>query len=105
MQEFANWAQRLGRMLLGLDVRVSIYRKHALDFSAAYGRGGRLSINLARMGIAWTSWPVDPGYAIALLVHEYAHEHESNHLAEAYHDELCHLAAKLALMDPKEVRP
>lgn len=33
----------------------------------------------------------------ALAIHEIAHEKESNHLSEAYHDELCRLAGKLAV--------
>jgi hypothetical protein len=83
------FAEHLGEELLTSKPFVRIVR--APNFGACYG-GGRLDLSLQRLGHKWFGGTIDR--IISLLLHEYAHEHESNHLAEQFHKEVERLAGK-----------
>lgn len=93
MQRIVDYVKALGPKLLKRSVSVQIASDIAWPFNATYGDGG-LIFNLGRLGHAFfNSGPtveVD-----RLIIHEFGHEFESNHLSEEYHDALCKLGAKL----------
>lgn len=105
---FAAWTRNLCEKLVGRQVGVRLFADARLDFEAYWktDRGvlGSMSPspcfnwNLTGPGLeAFEFWKAgNPIAAIGTIVHECAHEKESNHLSESYHDELCRLAGFLA---------
>lgn len=68
-------------------------------FAACYGKRldrGELDLNQQRLGHAWFEAKNVEGW-IDLLLHEFGHYYESNHLSEAYYDGLTQLGARLAV--------
>ena len=63
-------------------------------FSACYAPGA-LDLNLRRLGHLWFR-PLALSGWIELLIHEFAHYYESNHLSSLYYDALCRMGARLA---------
>src|ERR1043166_2538484 len=58
---------------------------------------GLLTLNLGRLGHSWfNQGPCED--VDELLVHEFAHEVESNHLSEKFHKAICRVAADLCAL-------
>jgi len=103
MRRVCRYASLVGEALLGVGVRVELVDHRRGGYRASYGAGGHLTLNVARLGHAWFEQPT-PGIEVnLLLIHEFAHEYEKDHLSSEYHDACCRLGAKLAqiaLEDP-----
>lgn len=83
------------RVLLGRDITVLCAKDPHWPFGAVWHRGqDLLVINVSKLDADHFESPTSI-YSLAL--HEIAHEFESNHLAEAYHEALCTLGGKLAV--------
>ena len=98
--DFCGW---LGNQLLGFPVHVQVTGDVTWGFGAAYG-DRTLTLNKGRLGSKWFEEPRLRD-VVDLLVHELAHEHESNHLSENYYKALSNLAglvAELALAEPEK---
>lgn len=94
MELVAAYAKDLGRELLGREVEVRIAREFTWPYAATYGQG-ELTFNLGKLGHAWFNQ--GPREEVdKLLLHEYAHERESDHLSDGFHRAICSLGAKLA---------
>lgn len=92
MRRVAAYAVRAAELTLGVAVTVSFHTPPLTEaWAAAYG-GRRLSFNLTRLGYRWFEEP-DEAKVDALLIHELAHETQSDHLDHRYHDALCDLGA------------
>jgi hypothetical protein len=88
------YSKALGKALLGRTISVTIASDITWPFSATYGNGS-LTFNLGRLGHEFFNYgPTLP--LNRLLIHEFGHETESNHLDEKYHEALCSLGASLA---------
>lgn len=101
MQAVATLARALGEELLATQISVQIACEPHWPFSATYGPG-RLVLNLGRLGHKWFGGPLAP--IMDLLIHEFGHHEELNHLSERYHQALTRLggrAAALALERPQ----
>lgn len=101
MVHVVAFAQRLARKLIGHDVAVKIIDNPNVAAVASYG-SGRLMFNVGRLGRNWFDRPVLAN-VVDLLIHEFGHEYEGNHLSSKYYDALTRLGAKatvLALEDP-----
>jgi hypothetical protein len=81
------FAEHLGEELLNSKPFIRIVR--APNFAACYGNG-RLDLSLQRLGHKWFGGGIER--IVSLLIHEYAHEEESNHLDERF----CKTVEKLA---------
>lgn len=94
MRRIAHYYATLGQVLRANPVRVVLVREPAVFWLANYGRG-RLCLNVSRLGDAFFD---DPNWLRidSLLIHELAHEAESDHLSSGYHEALCDLGARLA---------
>jgi len=85
---------------LDLSVVVRIVHDEGGGYSACYARGGRgsLTFNAAALRAPW--WAGDDAAAwdrhARLVLHELAHQIESNHLSDEYHRATCLLGARLA---------
>jgi hypothetical protein len=104
MKLIAGYAVFLARELMQVSLTVSVVHT-TNNFAACYG-GGRLDLNLLRLGHRFfeqgATEEVD-----RLLIHEFGHEASGDHLSEEYHEALCRLGAglkKLALERPEAVR-
>lgn len=96
--------ERVGSRLLEREVSVTVANDFAWPFGAAYG-GGRVTLNLARLGHKWFGGSLRTQNR--LLLHELAHEESGNHLSSEYHEAICRLGAalaQLALDEPTALR-
>lgn len=87
MREVAALAQRIGKLLIGRDIRVMMVEELSDGCAACYGRG-QVTFAAKTLGPRWFElWQTEAGLArvVSLLIHELAHEHESNHLAEGFY--------------------
>lgn len=84
---------------------VQWFDNRKLGFAGFWGDGGILGLNAAAIGSDILAWKngVTRGI-VELLIHEFAHEREGNHLAEAYRDELCRLAWCCLQIDAREFK-
>lgn len=93
MKEVVKYARRLAKALLGHDIGIRMANDFQWQFDAAYGPSGVLTLNYAKLGKAWFRDISDD--VVGLLLHEFGHEYESDHLSAAYHRALCRLGAKM----------
>ena len=96
MQRVTAYAKHMALVVEVGDIQVRVVNT-TNGFAAAYG-GRTLDLNLMRLGHAWFN-----GHSHTtlhevhkLLIHEFAHEYESDHLSSRYHDACCSLGSKLA---------
>lgn len=104
MMKIATFAKMLFRKLKvsSSDLRVVIVTEPLVSWRANYGQN-RLCLNYGKLGKAWFARPRRDEDIIGLLIHEFAHHHESDHLSAGYHRALTKLGAQvvnLALDDP-----
>lgn len=103
MVRVVAFAKRLAESIMGFEPAVYIVIEPNVPWVANYG-GKRLCLNLGRLGHAWfNGFDSDPVRVIDLLIHEFGHEYEGDHLSENYYNALTLLGAKavvLALRDP-----
>lgn len=113
MEEVVDLSEWLAKELLGVEyIEITIISELSLGWSACYGprgdKGGRLDFNLARLGHRWfNNWKDDPRSVVRLLLHEFSHHYEMNHLSEDFADAGHNLGAKLAMLaldKPREFR-
>ena len=81
-------------LLLSTRDRCQIAREPKWPYGATYGKG-RLVFNLSRCGRAFFEQSTMDNVN-RLLIHEFAHHYESDHLSERYYDALADLAARNA---------
>jgi hypothetical protein len=94
MRQVAVYASAIGMHLLGCHVTVNMAREPDWPYGATYGKG-RLTFNLSRCGRRFFEQGITDDVN-RLLVHEFAHHYEADHLSERYYDALADLGARLA---------
>jgi hypothetical protein len=94
MQKIAKYAKTLAVELLGHDIEVKIAKEFGWNYAATYGPG-RLTINASSLGHAWFDKDIRDVAVNELLIHEFGHEHEVDHLSSGYHRAVCRLGAEL----------
>ena len=92
----AAYAASIGRELLGCEVDVAIAREPGWPYGATYGKG-RLVFNLARCGRAFFEHGITDDVN-ELLIHEYGHHYEGDHLSADYYKALCRVGVRLTRM-------
>jgi len=105
MRRVAAYAASVGRELLGCEVDVAIAREPGWPYGATYGKG-RLVFNLARCGRTFFEHGITDDVN-ELLIHEYGHHYEGDHLSADYYKALCRVGARmvrLALDEPELFR-
>jgi hypothetical protein len=103
MRRLVAYSQALARKLLNAEIRVDLSREN--NFRAAFG-GGRLVFNLGTLGHSFFDQGLTEDVD-ELILHEFGHHFEGNHLSEGYHNALTRLGAKLkhlALAEPEFFR-
>lgn len=101
MHWVVGYSRALGQRLLGYKISVNILSDITLGYSACFGDMG-LVFNFGRLGKDFfEQHSLDR--LNQLLIHEFGHAIEPNHLSDKYHEALCMLGAKmvkLALESP-----
>jgi hypothetical protein len=100
MKAIAKYAQWMAERLIGRSIQVRMIRDK-VGFSAAYGEDC-LDFFVGSLGETW----FNQGETVevdALLLHEFAHHYEANHLDEAYHKVLAKLGARLKRIPVREI--
>lgn len=92
MLRLEKYSKFVANEILGFDINVRITRA-GNNFLAAYGNK-TLTFNLNCLGNAFFDKPISVEHN-SLLIHEFAHEYESNHLSDKYYSSLCEIGAKL----------
>jgi len=88
-----RYAKAIGKEMLGEPVSVEILNNANCSTLADYKRG-RLRFNVGRLGKGWFKLGITTEVD-ELLIHEFAHHYESDHLSERYYDACCRLGARL----------
>lgn len=101
---FAKWLA-LQPNILNIAIDVAIVNEPKVCWSANFG-GCRLCLNCGRLGKNWFQlFPENIADIVDLLIHEFGHHFEPNHLSENYHRVLTRLAGsvvELALNERKD---
>ena len=93
MKEVVAYAKLIARVVLAAEIRVSIYVSAHMGAAAAYA-SGRLDLNKLRLGNEWFDLNANRLAIDALLIHEFGHHFERDHLSESYYDALTGIAAR-----------
>lgn len=105
MRKVVELTHRVAEALLEKTIDVRIVRTKN-SYSACYG-GSELRFNLRALGRAWFDRESKGrAHIIDLILHELAHEYESNHLSDGYYKALSAMGGKLtelAAKNPKLV--
>lgn len=102
LQEIRIWIHRIATV--GIKRRISIrFVKTTNGFTACYG-SGEMDINVRGLNGRIVNWKENGNahWWLALAIHELAHEYESNHLSDKYHQACCDIGARIVL-DPKGI--
>ena len=100
MKAVRVYAEDLGKSLMDATITVRFVkgptRSQPESWSAAYG-GRQLDFNVRQLGRNWfhDKGAVGTQNLDELIIHEFGHQYESNHLSSNYHRALCRLGAKL----------
>jgi len=95
MRRVAEYAWALARLLIDnrMDIEVKFVNQRTEKYNAFYGQG-QLGFNIAKLGRKWfeeMSWKTN-----RLILHEFAHHFEADHLSSNFHNAIAKLGAKLA---------
>lgn len=107
MHAVVEFTREVSQALLDAPVEVGILSNIQLPYTACYGDQGFV-FNLGRLGHKFFDGCIVPRVGLvgfeatkslcALVIHELGHHIEPNHLSEKYHEALCSLGAKLAML-------
>jgi hypothetical protein len=103
MKAVRVYAQQLAQLLLGCDITVAFCKQPTRE-AASWG-SKVLSFNVRNLGKSWFSLHNNREAILDLIVHEFGHHFEANHLSEKYNDALSKLAAKGILLAQKGLMP
>jgi hypothetical protein len=102
IRNIVAYTKELGLKVLGRKVTVTVDRgRFGANWAACYG-GGELTFNLAVLGQAWFDQGATPSVN-RLLIHEFAHHFEKNHLSDGFYKGQEKVGARmveLALTEP-----
>lgn len=96
MKRIVRFTGRLGTKLLNVPVHADLVNDFAGSYRACYSSSShRVTFNVARLGKKWfEQYPLTEP-VLELLIHELAHEAVSDHLSDAFHEEVGRLGVKL----------
>jgi hypothetical protein len=97
MTRIARYTRRLGEKLLGFEPIVRIVKHLEGGYLATWcGKaGGTITFNAGRLPEDfWGPYSITDAN-VELILHEFGHHFEGNHLSDKYNDALCKLGAKL----------
>lgn len=103
MHKVEKFAKELAFLLLDKSIHVDITNDRGLHFAATYGPDGHLVLSKWKLGNNFfDTFPHNMNTVLSLLIHEFGHEYSCDHLSSQYHQALCDLGARLALIVVKK---
>lgn len=109
MRAVARYMQHVAEQLMDVQLEIVMENERSQGYLANYSRGermqkgtSRLVFNVPRLGRKWFKLDANFHAINDLMLHEFAHEYGSNHLASDYHDALSRLGAKLLELGLRE---
>ena len=96
MAAFADLAQNVARETIERDITVEFVSDVTWPFAATFGPSCELTVNVGRRGHEFFE-SSDLVPQLDLLIHEFGHLYEGNHLSETYYRALTRIGAKLAM--------
>jgi hypothetical protein len=102
MRDIYERTIELASELIGTDIIVRFINEIKYPKSANYG-GRTLTYNIGDLGYKW----FDNGMTekvLSLIIHELAHEYESNHLSDKFYFACCDLGARAAMVAVRKPR-
>jgi hypothetical protein len=100
MKLIYNFTKALSNKLLGVGLHLR-YVSTTNGFLACFGKRGvgtpSMDYNILRLGKNWFNHGITED-VLSLIIHEFAHYYESNHLSEKYYEACTDLGARLALL-------
>jgi hypothetical protein len=92
MQAVADYAHKLAELLLGCSITVKFGAQASNELASWCSR--TLQFNVTNLGRGWFDLEHNRLKVDDLIIHEFGHHYESNHLSAKYNDALSKLAAK-----------
>lgn len=96
MAEVETYAKKVAYVLMSVNISVRWAAEPTWPYAATYGKSHVLTLNAGQLGKAWFNLQTNQEGIDDLLIHEFGHEYESNHLSENYHRSLTRLGSSLA---------
>jgi hypothetical protein len=96
MMRFHCRVQNLSLALIQKEVVTRFVREPGVYWQATFGGLG-MAVNLSKVSQYWFDDNNAAGQ-LKLVIHELAHHYASDHLSSAYHEALCDLGARLAVL-------
>lgn len=94
MKQLAQFTQAMADVLINLKVSVLFINNPRASMAASWS-GRQITFNVGRLGKKW--FDEGPTEAqVDLIIHEFGHHYEGDHLSEKYYRALTRLGAKLA---------
>lgn len=97
MNRVADFAKDMGCETLRRVIAVNIAREPSWPVVACYGKIGVLTFNYCKLGREFFECGITQR-VIDLIIHEFGHEYEGNHLSSDYYDALTRLGAQFTLL-------
>lgn len=94
MKEIEGFARTMAQKVLHKDIQVRFCASPHHLAAASYGPACGLVFNKLKLGNQWFEQGISQK-VVALLIHEFAHEHSMDHLSEEYYDALCRIGAQM----------
>jgi len=103
MDTICEFCEQFALRLMGVKLHVRFVNESTASTIASYSRTTKtLIFNVGRLGYKWFDEP-EVADVVDLVIHEFGHEYESDHLSSGYYKALTKLAGKstkIALGDP-----
>jgi hypothetical protein len=96
MQAVADYARELAELLLGCSITVQFGEQSSCEAASWCNR--TLQFNITNLGRGWFDLEHNRESILDLILHEFGHHYEANHLSAKYNDALSRLGAKGILL-------
>jgi hypothetical protein len=94
MHDVRRYAQRVAELVLSAHVEVRFAAEVTWPYAATYGPCC-LTFNVGRLGKKWFDMAANRRAIDDLIIHEFGHHYEMNHLSENYYESLTKIAAHM----------
>ncbi len=90
-----TFAKEMAQLVFGHSITAMWVNDFKWNFAATYGPGGPLTLNKSKISKDLYESGITREM-VALLIHEFAHEYESDHLSKNFYRSLCKIGSYLA---------
>lgn len=96
MRRFVAWVKHVAPFVIDAAVDVRLANDRGWGFAGCFG-GGQLTVNVAKYGGVSGFFADGPTpQLVELIIHEFAHHYEKDHLSREFYEACCTVGARLA---------